>query len=383
MQDSLAGHTVQGEFHLDSDSWKVYEDLTTRDGSITFVSSQDAHRTLEKNAEATFAEAEPPHLGLKLADIGTAGEDLLASKLLENGDPDPKQVRLAAPPMGSAARDPAFASARLPWNTFVGTVECFDTMPVYPTGNTRTYHPAQYFPELTAEMARRRYEGLVGGWMPAVRKVMAKSETAYYELLIFGDVEARDRFIVQTWHRTTRIENGKMSKAIYGYSYPAFPPSRTDPDANEFYRALLIFANYWNRQLVDAVPVALPDKTYVDMSRHAFAKELMVRPGGVYPKYGAVDRDYYGPEYDGFQDIFTSAVYTNLEWGRFEQARRTIDNYFQDFVDAKGAINMRGPETAQFGLTLSLLARHYEYTHDRTLLMKYREKIAATPVIWQ
>jgi hypothetical protein len=377
-QDSLAGHTLQGEFRLDSDSWKVYEDLTTRDGSITFVSSRGTRRTLEKSAEATFADAEPPYLGLKLTDIGTAGEDLLASKLLENGDPDPKQVRLAAPPMGSAARDPAFASARFPWNTFVGTVECFDTMPVYPTGNTRTYHPAQYFPELTAEMARRRYEGLVGGWMPAVRKVMPKSETAYYELLIFGDVEARDRFIVQTWHRTTLIENGKMNKAVYGYSYPAFPPSRTDPDANEFYKALLIFANYWNRQLADAVPVTLPDKTYVDMSRHAFAKELMVRPGGVYPKYGAVDRDYYGPEYDGFQDIFTSAVYTNLEWGRFEQARRTIDNYFQNFVDAKGAINMRGPETAQFGLTLSLLARYHDYTRDRTLLMKHREKIAAT-----
>jgi hypothetical protein len=98
-------------------------------------------------------------------------------------------------------------------------------MPVYPTGNTRTYHPAQYFPELTAEMARRRYEGLVGGWMPAVRKVMPKSETAYYELLIFGDVEARDRFIVQTWHCTTLIENGRMSNAIYGYSYPAFRPA--------------------------------------------------------------------------------------------------------------------------------------------------------------
>ncbi len=377
-QDSLAGHTFQCEFHLGSESWKVYENLTKRDGSIIFVSSQGARCTLEKSAEATFADAEPPYLGLKLGDIGMAGEDLLANKLLENGDPDPKQVRSAAPPMGSAPRNPASASPRLPWNTFVGTVECFDTMPVYPSGNTRTYHPVQHFPELTAEMARRRYEGLVGGWMPAVRKVMPKSETAYYELLVFGDVEARDRFIVQTWHRTALIENGRISKVIYGYSYPAFPPSRTDPDATEFYRALLIFANYWNRHLADAIAVTLPDKTYVDISRHAFAKELMVRPGGVYPKYGAVDRDYYGAEYDGFQDIFTSAVYTNLEWGRFEQARRTIDNYFRDFVDAKGAINMRGPETAQFGLTLSLMARYYEYTRDRALLVKYRDKLSAT-----
>jgi hypothetical protein len=29
------------------------------------------------------------------------------------------------------------------------------------------------------------------------------------------------------------------------------------------------------------------------MSKHAFANELMIRPGGVYPKYGAVDRDYF------------------------------------------------------------------------------------------
>lgn len=142
-QDSPAGHTFQGEFQLGSESWKVYEELTKPEGSITFVSSQGVRHLLEKSAEATFADTEPPYLGLKLADIGMAAEDLLANKLLENGDPDPKQVRSAAPPMGSAARNPASASARLPWNTFVGTVECFDTMPVYPSGNTRTYHPVQ------------------------------------------------------------------------------------------------------------------------------------------------------------------------------------------------------------------------------------------------
>jgi hypothetical protein len=91
-----------------------------------------------------------------------------------------------------------------------------------------------------------------------------------------------------------------------------------------------------------------------------------------------VDRDYYGSEYDGFQDIFTSALYTNLEWGRLEEARRILDNYFTDFVDAKGVNNMRGPETAQFGLTLSLVARYFRYTGDRALLLKHREKIQAT-----
>jgi hypothetical protein len=44
-------------------------------------------------------------------------------------------------------------------------------------------------------------------------------------------------------------------------------------------------------------------------------------------------------------------------------------------------INMRGPETAQFGLTLSLLARYYHYTQDAALLVKHREKIVATAAI--
>ena len=95
--------------------------------------------------------------------------------LLEKGDPDPEQVRAAAPPLGSAvpSNRPGF---RPPWNTFVGTKECFDTMLVFPAGNTRTYHPNQYFPEITQALAEKRSEGLLGGWMPAVRKVMPVSE---------------------------------------------------------------------------------------------------------------------------------------------------------------------------------------------------------------
>src|SRR5262249_15392940 len=102
---------------------------------------------------------------------------------------------------------------------------------------------------------------------------------------------------------------------------------------------------------------------------------------GIYPKYGAVDRDYAGSEYDGFQDVFTSAIYTNMEWGRLETARLFIDNYFSDYVDDKGMIDMRGPETAQFGMTLSLLARFFHYSGDGELLWKHRGKIEGTAKI--
>src|SRR5215471_14041556 len=306
-EPDLDGHTLVCTFDRDGSNWKVYEDLRAREGVLTFVSSRGQTRVLAKSAEATFAESDPPHLGLSMNDIGLADADLLADRLLaDGGDPNPEKVKAAAPPLGSAA-PPAAGGAppvnpRTRWTTFVGTVEAFDVAPVYYGGNTRTYHPVQAVPELRDPVNQGKVlDGLIGDWMPAVRKVMPVSESAYYEVIVFGDVEARDKFIVQTWHRTARIENGKMVEAVFGYTYPPFPPARVDPQPEQFYRALLVFSEYWDRQLRDMAVAALPDNAWVDMSRHAFAKELMIRPGGVYPKYGAVDRDYFGSEYDGFQ----------------------------------------------------------------------------------
>jgi len=383
---TLDGHTLVAEFKVNAASWKVYEDLRTRDGDITFVSAQGASIVLPKNSEAAFAEINPPYLGLSMDEIGLSGPDLLADKLLADGDdPDPVRVKSAAPPQGAPPPRTQSQSGhqqefqqQARWDTFVGTMECADTMPVYPSGNTRTYHPGQLFGEISGNAVRRRFDGLVGSWMPAVRKVFPVSDTAYIEVIVFGDVEAKDRFIVQTWHRTTRVEDGKIKKVVYGYSFPEYPPARLDPKPEAFYRALLSFAGYWDKLLESFARTSLPDSSWVDISKHAFAKELMVRPGGVYPKYGAVDRDYYGPEYDGFQDIFTMSAYANLECGRFDEARAIIDNYFSDFVDARGVNNMRGPETAQFGLTLALMARYFNYTRDAALIEKHKPKILAT-----
>ncbi len=370
---SLEGYTQVSEFTAKAGSWKVHEDLRTREGSLVFVSSTGEMRVLPKSAEASMAEG-TPYLGLALKEIGVSSPDLLADRLLQNGDPAPEMVKSAAPPMASAEKNPRT------WTTFVGTKEAFDVTPVYRSGNTRTYHPIQYSPELREALSKGQlYDGLVGGWMPAVRKVIPVSDHAYWEVILFGDVgENKNKYIVHTWHRTALVEDGKIAKVVYGHSYPAYPPGREDPQPEEFYRALLAFSEYWDEQLHDFASASLPHNVWIDMSKHSFVKELMTRPGGIYPKYGAVDRDYAGSEYDGFQDIFTSAIYTNMEWGRLETARLFIDNYFMEYVDSKGMIDMRGPETAQFGMTLSLLARYYNYTRDSALIMKHRAKIEAT-----
>src|SRR5215469_16554731 len=141
----VTGHTLLSEFPLGGERWKVYEDLRTRDGAITFLSASGA-RVLPKSAEASFSESETSYLGLSLRDIGTSPRDLLAERLLEAGDdPDPERVKSAAPPLGSVP--PTGPGWRLPWDTFVGTKQASDTMPVFPNGSTRTYHPVQFFPQ--------------------------------------------------------------------------------------------------------------------------------------------------------------------------------------------------------------------------------------------
>ena len=382
---AIEGHTFLCEFPYKGATWKVYEDLRTRDGVITFVASSGAKRVLPKTAEPSFREDRPYYLGMSMDDIGLSGPDLLADKLLVHGDdPDEELVKSAIPPQGAPAPNPnpqqaaGGGGARTVWDDYIGTKECYDTQPVFPGGYTKTYHPVQYVPELRADVVAKRFDGHLGGWMPAPRKVFPLSDRSYCEVILFGDPGTKGKFVVQSWHRTAVIENGKMTKVFYGYTYPAYPPARQNPKPEEFYRGLLIFAEYWDALVRDITPLTLPDDTWTWISKHYFAKELMARPDGLYPKYGAVDRDYAGNEYDGFQDIFTSAVYVNLELGRFETARLFIDNFYTDYVDAKGVNDMRGPETAQFGLTLSLLARYFDYTRDSALLLKHRAKIEAT-----
>ena len=171
---SIEGYTPVAEFRAEATSWKVFEDLRTREGSLVFVSSSGDNRALAKSAEASMPEGKP-YLGLALKDIGVSSPDLLADRLLQDGDPDPEKVKSAAPPMASAEKNPRT------WTTFVGTKEAYDVTPVYRGGSTRTYHPIQYSAELREALKKGQlYDGLVGGWMPAVRKVIPLSDHAYW-----------------------------------------------------------------------------------------------------------------------------------------------------------------------------------------------------------
>ncbi|KAF2669158.1 hypothetical protein BT63DRAFT_455133 [Microthyrium microscopicum] len=364
------------QIQVDGVTWTVHEDLSQRDGPIVFVSPDGKQEVFPKNSEASFFKENPKYprnAGLKMSDIGMALKDLLADNLLKDGEPIEEKVAAIIPPLGSLR--PGAAGAPASWTHFIGNVQANDNAPVFGYGSTKQYHPIQKFP---VKSSSTRWEGYVGGWMPAVRKIHPVSNTEFTELILFGDVDAKDPFIIQSWHRTASMKNGKITQVVYAHTYPEFGPYRKGPSPEEFYTALFRFGRYWNKHVGDVSALTLPDQSWVDFTKHAFAKELMVRAGGIYPKYGAIDRDYYGSEYDGFQDIFTSSLAANLDWGRFKMAHDVIENYFEMFVSDSGDVNMRGPEVAQFGMTLSLLAKYAKYTGDIALLEKYKKKIVAT-----
>lgn len=378
---ALAGCTRLAEIAIDAEAYAVWEDLADPDGPLWFVGAAGALR-LAKRTEATVAPAAPPYAGLSLREVALADADLVADRLLAGGgDPDEGAVRDAAPPAGSRFT-PEELGTRLPWTAIVGTPQAEDTMPVFRNGRTRGFRPEHQFPELSGDdAAARRREGLLGGWLPTVHKLIPHSTDGHYDLLVFADVDVDQRFVVQTWHRTQLVQGGRIARAAFGCSYASFPPRRTPPTAEQFYTALFRFARFWRGELADLAPATLPDPSWTDMVSHAFVKERVVRPGGSWPKYGAVDRDYYGPEYDGFQDTFTSSLYANLLWGRFAQARAVLDQYLTTFTSADGTVDMRGPETPQYGLTLALLARYLRWTGDRGTLVRHRGKIAATAAL--
>src|SRR5580704_9217438 len=98
----IAGHALQCEFSHGGTTWKVYEDLSKRDGALTFVPARGTAHVMTKRLEAVFSQAAVAYLGLTPQEIANSLPDLLADKLLAGGgDPDEIQVRDASPVIGA------------------------------------------------------------------------------------------------------------------------------------------------------------------------------------------------------------------------------------------------------------------------------------------
>lgn len=243
-------------------------------------------------------------------------------------------------------------------------------------------NPLVVAPEIREVIEQERiWEGLVGGWLPVVRFAYPVREGVTWEKVAFGVVDPPTRFIQPVWYRFLKLENGAVAEAHYYDSYLPYPFD-DEPGPERFYADLFILHQTWSRLLEGAMQIDVPEAWIADFCRHAMVQEMITRVGN-HPRYGILERNYGGPEHDGFQDILNTSVGCFLDWGLFDIAKGYLENYLEDFLRVDGSIDYRGPEFGQYARMLTNLAQYDDLTGDADLLLRYDQKIRSVARLLQ
>eukprot|EP01052_Picozoa_sp_SAG31_P032453 SAG31_NODE_3561_length_4122_cov_2.472036_2_plen_637_part_00 len=162
------------------------------------------------------------------------------------------------------------------------------------------------------------------------------------------------------------------------------PGSRT---ASRFYRAVLDQKIFWEHTFnVDGVmKFSLPGQhssaetnghMLSQMMMHSLVRDMIIRDGTWFPKYGIQGAWSYGKTGDNNCDLsFIQSMELSLEIGAFDFARGVMENYFQYDLREDGP-RYRGPSFTSNALHLEHVARYYIYTGDPTdMLGRYHENI--------
>ena len=347
----------------------VFEDFTRMNGPLLFVDEAGMKLNLPKSLEPTWADPKNLYHGHSLQEVFNSEHDLLGEEMLaQGGDPEYSNVAACFPPIGKKTYT----------YSFVGTPGCLEKVGVFYGGSTPNFDPAVYVPAIRKIREEGRVlDGLVGGWLPALRFVYPEQPGNWSELIIYAPmrVENGNRRVQPVWYRLSLIENNELRWVRYFDSYQPFPP-RTTIQAEPFYEELLAMRAKWNQSLAQGMQIEVPDQRLANLARHSLVREMMTRVGA-FPKYGVFGRSYGGSEHDGFPDTFTVDTTAMLAWGLSDLARQYIDNYFTYFVRDDGSILYRGPETGQYGRMLTVVAQYANYTGDYELLLCHRRRLDA------
>jgi len=346
----------------------VFENFRDKTGEIVVINVGGTKQVFPKSLEPTFADPQKLYGGRTLKEILDNPVDVLGKEILaQPGDPTYEMVAPLLEPL---------ANVYTRTYTFLGTRANYDKVPFLYGGRTPNFDVGVLVPEIIPIRDQHKvWEGLVGGWLPALRFVYPEENGNWTELLAFAPfrLENGNKWAQPVWYRVARIENNALRWVRYIDSYIASPP-RGEPPTAQFYQDFLDFCDGWNRELRGGMTVSLPDPRLQDMARHSLVRVLMTRME-LSPKYGVVDQNYGHTQHDGFQDTFNAETFAMVEWGAPHIARQFIVNYLDQWVRDDGSIIYRGPEMGQYGRMLANLAQYANYTGDYNLLLKYRTRI--------
>lgn len=370
--------------HDDHGFIAVFEMLGPTHGALVYVCEAGTIAWFETTAEPTAASAScpaafsapPASAGFPMSASAVAAfqRDVLREHVLRGeGDPTWDTVAALIPPI-RRIRD---GEAERP-HTFVGTPESIDVVPVYYDSlrATSRVNPSVVAPDAAAVIREQRLaEGLVGGWLPAVRFVYPLSEREWWESVTFAPPGTGTFFSQPVWYRYLHVVDGRIVEARYIDTYVPYPVG-DPPPASAFYGAILRLDDYWKAKLAGGMVLELPEPWIDDFCRHSFVLEMITRTGD-HPKYGIVDRIYGAAEHDGFQDTLNASVAAYTEWGHLGVARRYLENYLTEFVRENGTIDYRGPELGQYARMLTAIARYVRLSADTAFIREHRLKLEA------
>ncbi len=343
----------------------VWESFTDPVGEMAVIGPDGRELRLAKSAEATTVDPDGLYLGHQLEAVLRSEHDLLGRELLAgDGDPEYSAVAGCLPPIRRAAQ-----------YTFVGHGATADKVGIEYGGRTPNFDPAILAPEI-AQLRERGMvrDGLVGGWLPAVRFVFGDGPT-WWEYVVFAPPHSPHVATQPVWYRVARVDDGRLAWVRYVDSYVPTPVG-AEADGSSFYRDLVALADQLEIVFAGGMSVELPDRRLADQARHSLTRALITRVGG-FPKYGILDRLYGAAEHDGFQDTFNADSAAAIEWGLLEVARAHIDNYFEHFVRDDGSLWYRGTETGQSGRMLTTVAQYLARSGDLGPFERHRRRITA------
>jgi len=360
--------TTMGSF-TDAQGRKVtvLEDFTRTDGAMKFkCDGQEV--VYPKHLEATFVDPAKLYFGRTFAEIRASPTDLMGQHVLG----------LAGDPSFEALADAVVPITKNLTYTFVATPDNEDKVGIEYGGRTPNFDPGALDPLVRKVRADHKVlDGLVGGWLPAVRMVYLDSDGAWVEFMAFARFQkpGENHRVQPVWYRVMRVEGGKPKWVKYYDSYfPGFL-KRDVSDSGRFYEDFAEFSRQWSKRLAPGIKVDIPDQRSADLAKHSVARAMMTRIKD-FPKYGFMDRNYGAAEHDGFQDTLTVEVTTLLQWGLFDDAKRALVNYLEHFMDNHGGLRYRGAETGQYGRMLTVFGQYFAYTHDASTMQKYRGRTA-------
>jgi hypothetical protein len=109
---------------------------------------------------------------------------------------------------------------------------------------------------------------------------------------------------------------------------------------------------------------------------HSVVRDMIIRDGTWFPKYGIQGQWAYGKDGDNNCDItFVNSMELALEIGAFDFARGIMENFFQFDLREDGP-RYRGPSFTSNAYHLEHVARYFTYTGDPTdILGRYHQNI--------